>query len=368
MDIPEDVDVIAAFPSVAERLRSKGFNVVDLSLPLERVEGVLKELLEKHTVAVVLSGDPLFFGYGEKLKKAFPHAVVVPQVSYMQLAFAKMGRSWQNASFCSLHARPMESILKPLSDAGDYLFVFTDKSNTPRAIASFLLEAEVEVEAFWIFERLGLSGEKVSRLSLEDASKIDFGYPNCVVVEKRRHEVTDVFNDERYLSRRGLLTKSFVRGFLRTFFPGGGIFWDLGAGCGAVSITFSLNYELVFAVEKDKGALSLIKDNRRKFGRWNVKIVAERAEDVVSELPPPNGVFIGVGRKGFKDLFEVSLKRLKPFGVVAATFVTKQGIKEALEVSEKFGAKLFRLSFADYSEGLPEVKRPVWVLVCQKSI
>ena len=73
------------------------------------------------------------------------------------------------------------------------------------------------------------------------------------------------------------------------------IVYDIGAGTGSVSIELSLRAHdiTVYAIERNEEALKLISENRRKFCADNIKIVNGEAPEALSELPPPDSVFIG---------------------------------------------------------------------------
>ena len=74
----------------------------------------LKERTE--TVIVLASGDPLWFGIGKQLVESFPkdQLCFYPAPSSLQLAFARIGRPWQNASWISLHGRDSGPLAKLL--------------------------------------------------------------------------------------------------------------------------------------------------------------------------------------------------------------------------------------------------------------
>lgn len=115
-----------------------------LGLPKEKAfEDIERALSEHESVAVVLSGDPLFYGLGEEIKRRFPFAQILPSVSYMQLCFSKVGKSWDKARFSSVHGRRLDYLLFELSQAEELLFVYTDKNNTPSKIAKILLNQGV---------------------------------------------------------------------------------------------------------------------------------------------------------------------------------------------------------------------------------
>ncbi|WDT73534.1 MAG: precorrin-6y C5,15-methyltransferase (decarboxylating) subunit CbiE (plasmid) [Candidatus Manganitrophus sp.] len=77
-------------------------------------------LKEGKRVVVLASGDPLFYGIGAFLIKRIgkERVEVVPAVSAMQLAFARVKEPWQEAALVSLHAKPIENLLPALEEKG----------------------------------------------------------------------------------------------------------------------------------------------------------------------------------------------------------------------------------------------------------
>ena len=75
----------------------------------------LGEMLQTHAgrrIAVLASGDPLFYGISQTLLRhlAPEHLEFHPNVSSIQAAFARLGRPWQAASIVSLHGRPLATL------------------------------------------------------------------------------------------------------------------------------------------------------------------------------------------------------------------------------------------------------------------
>ena len=62
---------------------------------------------ESQSIVVLASGDPLWFGIGRQLLNNFPSSRLhfYPSVTSLQIAFARLGRPWQDASWISLHGR-----------------------------------------------------------------------------------------------------------------------------------------------------------------------------------------------------------------------------------------------------------------------
>src|SRR5262249_40690474 len=83
-------------------------------------------------VVVLASGDPGFFGIAAYLGRELGHEAirVIPSVSSVALAFARLGEPWQDAAVLSAHARPLAGILGPAC-AAERFAVLTDEVNTP---------------------------------------------------------------------------------------------------------------------------------------------------------------------------------------------------------------------------------------------
>ena len=71
------------------------------------------------------------------------------------------------------------------------------------------------------------------------------------------------------------------------------VVWDIGAGTGSVSVELAMQARQVWALERRDEAVELIRENREKFGRWNLRIVQGEAPMDLKELPDPDAVFVG---------------------------------------------------------------------------
>src|SRR5207244_312411 len=72
----------------------------------------LAELAAEHNVAILASGDPLFFGVGALVVKKIgaAHVEILPAPSSVQLAFARVGVKWDDAAVVSLPGRAPPAI------------------------------------------------------------------------------------------------------------------------------------------------------------------------------------------------------------------------------------------------------------------
>ncbi len=111
--------------------------IIDRDLP-----GLVREIKKHQTdkrVAVLVTGDPGFYSLASYLKKYFPrtHLELMPGISSTQVAFARIGRSWENVRFISVHGRPLNKLLPVIENYGT-VAVLTDNINTPKVVADYL--------------------------------------------------------------------------------------------------------------------------------------------------------------------------------------------------------------------------------------
>ncbi|MFQ5560706.1 MAG: precorrin-6y C5,15-methyltransferase (decarboxylating) subunit CbiE [Nitrospinota bacterium] len=195
------------------------------------------------SITILASGDPNFFGISEYLFKRVDKELlkIFPNVSSMQLAFAAVKESMNNAKIVSVHGRNLNTLdqaLKGFEKVG----VFTDQKNSPSKIAAHLLKKDgLELEAY-LCENLGSENEAVRKLSLKALSSQTCSDLSIVVLirKNRREEKKFPFGipDEMFFTRNKMITKEEVRVItlakLRLFSTA--VFWDIGSGSGSVSI------------------------------------------------------------------------------------------------------------------------------------
>ena len=132
-----------------------------------------------------MSGDPGFFSYGKLIinKVGIENCEVIPGVSSVQLAFAKIGRSWNDACFMSLHGRTgrIASVIKNVKE--NYkVAVLTDNSNNVRVIARRLLEEGLKDRKIFVCENLSLEKERIREFDVTSILKIQVRDLNVIII------------------------------------------------------------------------------------------------------------------------------------------------------------------------------------------
>ena len=323
----------------------------------EQILSPLEAALEADVPVVVLaSGDPLWFGIGRLLLQQFgPQRLRFhPAPSSLQLAFARIGRPWQDASWISLHGRDPDPLAAALQKRPAALAVLTDPGRggaeeVRRMLRASGLEAAYAV---WLCERLGHPAERVQRLAPEAPLPADCDPLHLVLlIAEPLAPVADPaalplfgLEDGLFLQhddRPGLMTKREVRLQLLADLelPVRGVLWDIGAGVGSVGLeALRLRPELqAWFLEQRGGSASLIAANAERLGVKPAGVLEGRAPEALAALPDPDRVLIGGGGRGRAAVLAAVLERLRPAGVVVIPLATLEALAELRPLLEQAG-------------------------------
>jgi precorrin-6B C5,15-methyltransferase / cobalt-precorrin-6B C5,C15-methyltransferase len=359
------------------RLALKG----NLDEALDRVQLLSNE----HHVCILASGDPLFFGIGAKVvaRIGADHVSFLPAPSSMQLAFARAGISWDDATFESVHGRGAEGFANRVRSASK-VAVLTDGENSPAALATRLIEYGDRAWNAWVCERLAGQGERVRQFTLRElASAHDIDPLNVLLLVRTREwqqpaSIPYLHEDEfaKRMPKNGLITKREVRllslGAL-SLRPTS-VVWDIGAGSGSVSVEAALLSPRgrVYAIEVDPEGVALCRDNARAHGTDNVRVIEGRAPEVLSNLEAPDAVFVG-GSKGSMDaIVGAAFGALRPLGKLVVSAVTLENVAEAY-AAFRSRSLTPEVTLVQISRGVPlaryqryEALNPIHILAVEK--
>ncbi|MGD0218189.1 MAG: precorrin-6y C5,15-methyltransferase (decarboxylating) subunit CbiE [Desulfobaccales bacterium] len=363
---------------------------IPLGKDVEGALGQLPALAADLRVVVLASGDPNFYGVGPLVLKLLgPEQVVVhPNITAVQAACARLKMAWQDASVVSLHGRSFQPLAASLSRGPDRVLVYTDPEHTPGAIARWLLARGQEEARLCVLEDLGQATERLTWLSPREALEQEFSPLNLVVIlpGARQHPQAATPSEagglghlhlglpEEALARQGgLITKAEVRAVVlaKLALTPGLTLWDLGAGCGSVSLEASLLLPggRIIAVEQDQDRAAQIRANRAKFGVTNLEVVLGRAPACLADLPVPQRVFIGGGGRDLGEILPAVLGRLEPGdGRVVLTATLLNTLERARGVLAAAGWQM-EVTLLQVSRSRPladgaymQAQNPVWIV------
>ena len=325
-------------PAKKQSLMSDLFKLVD----------ILKKK-RKSDVVVLASGDPNLFGITAYLLKHFgkEDISVTPAVSSMQWAFALVKETWEDAEIVSAHGRGLDEVIRATL-ARNKVGVFTDDKNSPDKVAAALLAHGVSDRRVFVCENIGLEKLKVSEGTIEEIAREKYSPINVMIIKKERLAEQEQkipskalgVPDFHFAHREGMITKAEVRAItLSKLRPDKGkVMWDVGAGCGSVSIEAEglISPGKVYAVEKDPTQFAYLKKNIAKFAASNVEPIEGEAPAALKVLPDPDMVFIGGSSGKLRDIFEYVDERLRPGGRIVANIVTLENLAEVTQFMKDF--------------------------------
>jgi precorrin-6Y C5,15-methyltransferase (decarboxylating) len=310
-------------------------------------------------MVVLASGDPLWFGIGRLLLQRFgaERLRFQPAPTSLQLAFARIGRPWQDASWISLHGRDSEPLAAALQRRPAALAVLTDPGRGGAEAVLILLRASGLQQAYgvWLCERLGHPEERVRRLDPE-LPLGDRGDPLQLVLliaeppaPPANPEDLPLFGIAdglwlQHADRPGLMTKREVRIQLLADLelPARGVLWDVGAGVGSIGLeALRLRPSLaLWALERRGGSAALIAANAERLGVRPASVQEGQAPEALRGFPDPDRVVIGGGGRERQAVLREVLARLRPQGVVVIPLATLEALAELRGPLEASGLQI----------------------------
>ena len=344
---------------------------IDITVPLDAVFEQYESLDEKTAghkqaayghrsrrfidgpIIVFASGDPLFFGFANTIRRKMPEAdvVVYPAFNSLQLLAHRLLLPYHDMRIVSLTGRPWPEFDRALIERTGKIGILTDKEHTPAAIAQRMLDYGYTHYTMHVGEHLGNPAlEQVTTLSLDDAAHRSFAMPNCVIAEANsslftlhsslRYGIPDA--DFTLLDgREKMITKMPIR--LLTLqaldLPHRHVLWDIGACTGSVSIEARLLFPhlQIEAFEIRPECEAIIQDNARRFGAPGIgvhigdfcsvccdSVATNRTPLAVGEgleVRRPDAVFIGGHGGRLKEIMQKVLTVLAPDGIIVMNSV-----------------------------------------------
>jgi precorrin-6B C5,15-methyltransferase / cobalt-precorrin-6B C5,C15-methyltransferase len=356
---------------------------VTIDRNLKELGDFLEQRMVDHAIVVLTSGDPLFFGIGAFLVRRLgaDRVRILPNVSAVAAAFARLGEPWQDARVISLHGRSHTGQLLRHLAVGDTVAVYTDPAHDPTWLAALLEKNGFDEVTLTVLEQLGTPDEKITRVTVAEARKLTFSDLNLVILkpDPKRQTRPPLFPgmpDDWFAHEKGLITKAEIRAVslsrLRLFDRA--VLWDLGAGSGSISIEAGqfITRGTIYAVEQHPARIAHIRQNRARFGIGNLTVVDARLPEGLAELPDPDRVFIGGGGEALGEIVDAAAGRLSPHGIIVINTVLIDNLATARRSLEASGFEVDMVQI-QVSRGKPmpysqrfEAANPVWIISGRK--
>lgn len=304
------------------------------------------------SICVLASGDPMCYGIGVTLTRRIPvsEMTIIPAPSTFSLACARLGWSLTDVETLSLNGRP-PSLLQSYIYPGARLLILSEGKDTAAIVAQLLTNRGYGSSKIIVLERMGGSQERIvegTAVSWSgELAALNAIAVNCIadagVVPLPR---LPGLPDNAY-HHDGQLTKHEVRAItLATLAPTPGeLLWDVGAGCGSISIEWMRSHPRcrAIAIEQNSSRLGYIADNAAALGTPNLQIIEDKAPNALKDLPTPDAIFVGGGVTA-EGLLDVCWQALRSGGRIVANVVTVEGEQTLFKWREQVGGNLTRIA------------------------
>lgn len=306
---------------------------LEINCPVKEAVATLLEIAREKRVAVLASGDPLFFGIGACFANSSTDVEItfLPNITAAQQALARLSLPWSETRFFSVHGRFSPLPWRQILAAGTAV-IYTDPKRHPGVIAGELLSAfpSAAERRAAVTENLG-GDECIFKGRLDEISGQEFSGLAVLVLLPQGTQgkvITPPLSfgeeDGHFAHQRGLITHPEVRAVvLSKLRLGPGVLWDLGAGSGSVAVeACGLCPDLTaYAVEKKTQRVEMIRENIRKAGLPSCHVLHENALVAMEQLPAPRAIFVGGGGKDVGKIVEGAFAALRPGGRLVASAV-----------------------------------------------
>ncbi|MFF7179998.1 precorrin-6y C5,15-methyltransferase (decarboxylating) subunit CbiE [Streptomyces sp. NPDC008121] len=335
-------------------------------------------------IAVLASGDPLFYGIGRTLAETVgaDRLHVLPHPSSVSYACARLGWPMEAVETVSLVARPLDALTAALHD-GRRLLVLSEGADTPARVAELLRGKGYGRSRLRVLERLGSTRERILDTTADAwpalrppagpaqgdtpqgpapdtatgtspagppaVDPLNIVALDCVrSPDALRLGAAPGLPDEAY-ENDGQLTKRYVRAAtLAALAPAPGeLLWDVGGGSGSIGIEWMRTHRScrAIAVEKAPERAARIDRNAAALGVPALRVVTGPAPEALAGLPTPDAVFIGGGLT-VPGLLDACWDALPVGGRLVANTVTLESEALLADRYRRHGGELVRLAVA----------------------
>ena len=320
-------------------------------------------------VCLLAAGDPGFSGITRALTRTIDRRSlrVLPAVSPVATAFARLGLSWDDATVVSTRDRPLSDAVGAVRTRRK-VAVLASPGSPPESVGAALLDAGAALDLVAVCGGLDTADEAVVELDLPGLAAGRFD-PDSVVVlvgpgglplvgwspggagpgvpvpagsaaggwapgspgggPAAAGSAADGVPDGAAPSDRSSVAAELHAVVIgKLALPAEGVLWDVGSAGGGVAVRCSLarpglTVLAVSGVSESAGITRSVASSGA-----GVHVVAGHAPQVLADLPAPDRVFLDAGAAALGDV----LVRLRPGGRVVAIFTALDQAAEAADL------------------------------------
>ena len=317
---------------------------IDITVPLDNV---FRQYEQYEDIIIFASGDPLFYGFANTIKRLYPEMQmkVLPAFNSLQMLAHRLNMAYQDMRAVSLTGRPWEKFDEALICGEQLIGCLTDRNKTPNAIWKRMLDYGYDNYMMYVGENLG--NEERERISIFEEGN-EYKNPNCIIL-KRKSLIRRGFgipdsNFHLLNGRSRMITKMPIRlaSIAAMELDGKNSFWDIGFCTGSISIEAKLAFPHlhITAFEIRKEGKELMEANSRKFHAPGINaVIGDFLTADISRLESPEAVFIGGYGGRMKEMLAKVKTVLAADGCIVFNSVSEESRTTFIEATTALGMK-----------------------------
>lgn len=309
----------------------------------EVIARAISENIQWERICIVLSGDVGFHSAAKRLRECILRAcpdvelTTLPGICSIVCFAARLGVPWEDARLLSMHGESPNYIYELIRHRR--VFMLLGANGCGAHICERFAKYDLDHVRVCIGKNLSYKNEQIICRSGGTIREEDFDGLSVVYFENDRPE-TDVFlsvPDTQFIRGRAPMTKEEVRtlSVASLGLKKNSVLYDVGAGTGSVGIQAALTDGTirVYAVEKKKDALELIRLNKNRFAVDFLEIVEGEAPECIQSLPPCTHAFIGGTGGRLHDIIRC-IRDKNEDAVIVINAISLETVRETMEAVE----------------------------------
>lgn len=335
---------------------------------------------------VLFSGDSGFYSGSGKLFTQLKEAVdagtlnaairILPGISSVAYLAACVGESYQDSAIKSIHGKSGEWQAEILDAVRHHekTFLLLSGAEDVRKVGGLLSERGLSRCRVTVGYRLSYPEQQIRCLSPEECLHVDEeGLYTCLIRNPgfQRRFLAHGVPDQEFVRDKVPMTKEEVRevSICKMRLREEAVVFDIGSGTGSIAVELArISHKVqVYAIERKKEAVSLIRQNREKFGTLNLTVVEAEAPEGLEGLPVPTHAFLGGSKGRLQEILKYLYGRNPKMRIVinAVTIETILEIHRAMSEFRIQEEEILQLqtSRAKKAGGysMMQAENPVWI-------
>lgn len=173
-DAIEKAGVIVAHKSWLRPERFSGKRIFEITHNYGAACDYIEKQRKRHTVAVLVSGDTGLFSFANNVMRRLHKGeyTVIPGISSVQMACARLGLSWEDMYCASVHVRTQHGLADIVREHKK-VCILNGPDENPQAVAKYLYGRGIRRRTVCVAQNLSYDDEEIFETTLRELKDMD---------------------------------------------------------------------------------------------------------------------------------------------------------------------------------------------------